>query len=1208
MQGRSVLKKRKDISRMVSADRKHRGDRCMEKNQIDISVIVPVYNVEEYLEECLDSLLKQGTVNLEVIMIDDGSTDGSNDIARRYEKEYDNFHLHRIPNGGLGHARNYAVPFAIGKYITFLDSDDVIPDKTYEKMFLLAEKNGSDLTICNFLRFTPQKKWSSGLQYKAFHNIESVTHIKETPGLIYDTTSCGKLILKSFYIKNGLCFPENILYEDIPFSIRAHYLANRVSVLRECGYLWRVREGATKSISQNTSNIENLYSRLKSMRILDEFFKKEVKEPWLVKKKQIRNLDLDLMIFVNVCQHIPKEQALQSIRLIKEYIREAIPEETFDNLKIIDRQKYEYIREENLPGLLRVLEYEKENYSLAPVKEKDGNLFVKLPEEIFTVNNRNITKELVQYDPRYFIDDIKVIGKKIEVVAHLYRKRINIREHGEQKICAFLYNELKGSKIPLVVVPEENHELTELYGKVTDPVTGEEMHYNYNGTGFGVQIDMETLDFEEESIGDNRILIEYENRFSKGYVLLGWWSKDLADKYNGLTFLSGNHLFQLGLDSFNKIKVLLDQEDVFAEDVRLEKEQVVCRLSRAADAVWAVQKGKKNNIITFGTKDNIEFSVSSELFEKQKQYEMFISTNGEKRYLLCHRRKTTIKESDNIALILNTQMTYALRIVLCDLVSIAKIAVAETNDHLIKIFVRTGGNTKAVADAVSARLQIRDWYSGQDAVLDEKKCVLKNEKVCATFLLNFEKEKIIRNLYQSVRDLYIEYFFADGKTVKVPVYLKNHFSHTILLENLKISCYRGVEGKIRLKFVQMWRKEEDSVQKRRELVMKNYPLYQQEKINKRQIVFESMWGKQYSGNPQALYEYIDEHYPEYECIWSLNDVRIPIKGNAKRVRRDSLEYYHYLATAKFLITNAEFGDNFVKRENQILIQTMHGTPLKTAGLDVEEDFQTDYTREQFLKNSSSWNYMIVQGEFMMQKAKNCFEFEKKILCTGYPRTDRLFKNDQQLRDKIKGKLGLPRNKKVILYAPTWRVKTRFDMQMEIEKMKAALKEEYILLIRLHHFSSGYYKIPADNKFVFNFNSYQYVDELLIISDILITDYSSIVFDFALLQKPILFFTYDLEEYREKTRGLYVDLKKEAPGPVLFTTEEVISAVLNLEPEMEIYNERAEKFREKFLGYEQAGSSEEIIRKVIRPGMITHSVYKMKGLNSRIKWVNKKNSD
>lgn len=100
---------------------------------IDISVIVPIYNVEEYLRECLDSILRQGEVSLEVIMIDDGSTDNSGTIADEYVAKYENFYCYHIQNGGLGHARNYGVERSHGKYIAFVDSDDIVVDGTYER-------------------------------------------------------------------------------------------------------------------------------------------------------------------------------------------------------------------------------------------------------------------------------------------------------------------------------------------------------------------------------------------------------------------------------------------------------------------------------------------------------------------------------------------------------------------------------------------------------------------------------------------------------------------------------------------------------------------------------------------------------------------------------------------------------------------------------------------------------------------------------------------------------------------------------------------------------------------------------------------------------------------------------------------------------------------------------------------------------------------
>ena len=213
--------------------------------------------------------------------------------------------------------------------------------------------------------------------------------------------------------------------------------------------------------------------------------------------------------------------------------------------------------------------------------------------------------------------------------------------------------------------------------------------------------------------------------------------------------------------------------------------------------------------------------------------------------------------------------------------------------------------------------------------------------------------------------------------------------------------------------------------------------------------------------------------------------------------------------------------------------------------------------------------------------------------SGYPRTDALFRSDPDKIKAIKQTLGLPMDKKVILYAPTWRVRNRFEMQMDLEKMRERLSDEYILLIRLHHFCAGGYKIPADGQFIFDLNAYNRVEDLYLISDLLITDYSSVMFDYALLHKPMLFFTYDLEEYSEQLRGMYVDIAKEAPGPLVLNTDQLVDTIDHLDTEMEKCRERYQRFIDKFLTYEQGDSCRQVVERVLAPKSVHRWVAKFK---------------
>lgn len=358
-----------------------------------------------------------------------------------------------------------------------------------------------------------------------------------------------------------------------------------------------------------------------------------------------------------------------------------------------------------------------------------------------------------------------------------------------------------------------------------------------------------------------------------------------------------------------------------------------------------------------------------------------------------------------------------------------------------------------------------------------------------------------------------------------------------------------------------------------------YPQYRKETIKDKCIVFESFWGRRYGCNPAALYEYINENFPEYECIWLLNDTDVRIKGTAKKVQRGTKEHFFYLATAKYFVFNNNMPRSFKKRPGQIIIHTMHGTPFKTYGLDVKEETENEEDRVRVVERSSMWDYLIVQGEFSTDMVWKWFRYNKRILKTGYPRTDALYKEDSPKYMKLKTTLGIPLDKKVMLYAPTWRSMSTFEMKIDLNSMRKSLSDEYILMIRLHHFEVDFYDVPEDGSFIFDAGKVATIEELYPLTDILITDYSSVMFDFALTQKPMIFYAYDLEEYTQNERGSYFDISTEAPGPVVKTTSELISTIVNIDEEVKSIKPRINKFRERYLTYENSDSCKKVFNEV-----------------------------
>jgi CDP-glycerol glycerophosphotransferase len=355
-------------------------------------------------------------------------------------------------------------------------------------------------------------------------------------------------------------------------------------------------------------------------------------------------------------------------------------------------------------------------------------------------------------------------------------------------------------------------------------------------------------------------------------------------------------------------------------------------------------------------------------------------------------------------------------------------------------------------------------------------------------------------------------------------------------------------------------------------------------MKKKMIIFESYWGKNYECNPRALYEYIDKNYPKYKTVWSLRDPLTHIEGSAEKIRMHSLKYYYYMATAKYFVNNVNFPDFYRKRKDAVELQTMHGTPLKTLGLDVPGEIKPGKNKEKYLEKNRRWDYLCVPSDYVENIAKRAFDHRAEVIRTGYPRNDKLFFDNRSDKiAQIKKRLGIPENKKIIFYAPTWRVKNYFRIEIDLPRLKELFGDNYVFLIKLHHYVAKSVHIDEEalEGFVYNESSYDDIRDLYLIADILITDYSSVMFDFAILNRPILLYTYDLENYRDNLRGMYFDIIKEAPGPICLTNEDLIRELQNIDRFRENYGKKLDTFRKKFNTYDHGQASEQCFRKMFQ---------------------------
>ncbi|MCR5322097.1 MAG: CDP-glycerol:glycerophosphate glycerophosphotransferase [Lachnospiraceae bacterium] len=370
-------------------------------------------------------------------------------------------------------------------------------------------------------------------------------------------------------------------------------------------------------------------------------------------------------------------------------------------------------------------------------------------------------------------------------------------------------------------------------------------------------------------------------------------------------------------------------------------------------------------------------------------------------------------------------------------------------------------------------------------------------------------------------------------------------------------------------------------------------------VKKNLFLFESFLGKSYGDSCRAIYEYMisredirlntgkDQVEPEYVWIIDNKDAHIP--GKHKEAKPLSLKYFYYVARCGAWINNMRQPAWYEKREGVRFLETWHGTPLKKLVFDMDDvhSASPEY-KMTFYKQSRIWDWLISDNRFSTDAFESAFLFPRdRILELGYPRNDLLYGEDLNIRaEKIRSKLGIPKDKKVVLYAPTWRDddyygpgQYKFELPLDLNMM-SCLKDEYFFILRTHYFIADHLQLDGSKKqYVMDCSRYNDIGELYLISDVLITDYSSVFFDYANLRRPILFYVYDFEKYRDTLRGFYFDMESGVPGPLLYTNEDVLGALKDLEGVKRRYADKYREFTEKFCSLDDGHAAERIVKAV-----------------------------
>jgi CDP-glycerol glycerophosphotransferase len=1160
-----------------------------------ISVVVPFHNNEDLLGDCLRSIARQTHATLEVIMVDDGSTDGSVEIAKRRAADDPRFILIRVPNGGPGYARNRGIEQATGEFLAFVDADDMLPGHALEIMLHTLQQSGSDFVSGGVERVGPMGITLSGMHARAIKARRIGTHISRAPELFWDVSVWNKMFRKSFWDASHMTFPEVRAWEDLQAMTRAHVLAKAVDVIPDVIYYWRERGKGALSITQSRTNISNLRDRITALLNIDGFLR-ERGERRLLREHQRKALVNDMWLYVCDLSRTDEEYQAEFMQLGRAYLQQ-VGRRVVARLPSTHKLAYHLLRAGQLEQLLAFNAWQaKQPIKTTPMVRRHGRIRADIP---FREDRRRLKIPARVYrphwrelDPFVRVEGVTWHGKRLVITGCAFVPSVDItrRRHASKIIIL----RPAGRKRLPVVVPARS------FRHVDATVWSGQTRYLYDWAGFRAEIS--PLWFR---LGRRWITGEWA-----GYVLVrgrGVWRparlhtpvrgsaerpgfRQVAQGIRFGAWWSGRKL-QVGVTRTPALlrgcehagRELMVDVDIDRMEAQARVEFVLVRPKGAAThrfpatvtgragratrvrgamplRVLSTEIGRADRGRTGAEPPGISGSAGKRadvsgtgVHDGGIEWDLYVQVEGgpQMRVAFPDGRPEYRYPAGHQEIVLE-RTRYG-------------------NAMVVRRGLRPVINGHAWTDA--GRLTLRGTYPATvvgtyELVLRRRSSTAQHVIACqrdgdrftieldATGMPSFGRRLPLRD---GIWDLFLRREdAADGELI-VPSY--DHARLADLDDRKLIVGQKGyrfttwgydtpmITVGAALKFT-----EHGRVQGR---VLRGvyYPL--QQKLPLRDAVMFVSWkGKQCADNPLAIAQELRSRGDDREHIWAVSDYSAPVPEGARTVLTWTEDHFEALARSRYLISNDDMSGRYHKRDGQVYVQTWHGTPLKKIGFDIAQpQFISGAGYFEVLREDvAMWDLLLSPNPFSTPIMRRAFRYDGEILESGYPRNDILRSADAaSIAADVRRRLGLPAGKRVVLYAPTWRDnqyyasgRYRFDLRLDLEQAWRRLGDDHVFLIRGHHHMAEDVSAGPRPDFAINVTAYPDISELFLVSDVLVTDYSSVMFDFAPTGRPMVFFTYDLEQYRDQLRGFYFDFEAEAPGPLLATSDEVVSAIAGIE--------------------------------------------------------------
>jgi len=1089
-----------------------------------VSVIVPMYNVEPFLRDCLESLGSQTYRNLQVIVVDDGCTDGCVAIAEEFVAADQRFQLIRQANAGLSAARNNGVPHATGEFIAFVDSDDVLAAHAYE-MLVQALSSGADFASGGVHRYSSRGHYKGYPHNDAIGQTDLNAHVSNNVKLLRDRTIWNKLFRRSFWDEHGFEFPVGRLFEDVPVTVPAHAMAKSVAIVNDTMYFWRAREGAVRSITQSDNDLRNMVDRFFSVNLTRKMLA-ESGHATLRQEYEEQAIWDKLSSYLKYLPAAPAEFRKSFMDLATAYLDD-VDAGAVERQPTKVRRQWELIRERNVDDLVELI---------------DQGFRPSVP----TPAQPRLESALQQVVWR---------DGKLHLNGYAYVPAGAPSKFGSLRLM-WLSADGSARKVPLRARP---------YSDPTWPPT-------MQAGGFTVIVDPASLSSQDK----------WHN---------GTWTVAVAATRGVKVRRDGLKVPSDWTDPLPRHQVA---PGVWVSPV-ITKGRLRIKVTKSAGWLTASRRDGDDLVLQGQLRSKpsgpvkIELNRGKGLVARSVRAEVTDDPAGPAFTARLPLAEIALDDStDNHATGLFAQR-FAVDISIKG-TSVQLIA----DDHYAQTRVVFGTDEVYTAVAVNGLVSLCTRPAGPVATS-------ATWRADGALVLGGDSPRpldgdLLLRMRGRRRDIRLPLHAADGRWEVVvdpsaapslagplpltagtwdfsfraagnhheticPLGFTDAARHALPTSAVAPDGVRSVlrpAGHERATLIVEAKPRDPAGQDR--LRARHFPAVGRAALVDA-VLFDGAPGRRYLDDPAAVLAELQLRAAAPPALWTVERGQ-PVPAGATPVGFETESWYEALATSRWIVTNDDLPRWFTPQPGQVVLRLAGGWPVARFGAQAVAHPLGQELIDQITSDAASWTALASPGASATPVLRRELRHEGEVLEFGRPANDLLTTMDAETaRAEVLRRLDLPADTRLVLYAPTRRP---MDLRkrgwsdpgrlLDLPSVVASLPPGYELLARRHPAMIDDVMGLAPG--VLDVSGYPRVAELLLATDVLITDYSALLADFAITGRPTLLYVPDLEEF-EASPGLNIDLETASPGPLLRTSAEVADAVREL-PAVGSEHERAAK--------------------------------------------------